>query len=84
MRTAPAANRLLLRALRPSLPSLAALLVVGAAAPCALDAASAEPPSAQRTLEDYRHFRITAIDLLGRMPTREEIGAFDPGMPLAR
>lgn len=33
-------------------------------------------PSA-RTLDDYRHFRIAAIDLAGRMPTRDEISAFE-------
>jgi hypothetical protein len=32
---------------------------------------------APRTLDDYRHFRISAIDLAGRMPTREEIAAFE-------
>jgi Protein of unknown function (DUF1585)/Protein of unknown function (DUF1549) len=41
------------------------------------DAESANPPPAGRTLDDYRHFRVTAIDLLGRMPTREEIAAFE-------
>ncbi|MGO9713886.1 MAG: DUF1585 domain-containing protein [Polyangiaceae bacterium] len=30
-----------------------------------------------RTLDDYRHFRITAIDLAGRMPTRDEVAAFE-------
>src|SRR4051794_15644929 len=30
-----------------------------------------------RTLDDYRHFRALAIDLLGRAPRREEIAAFE-------
>lgn len=30
-----------------------------------------------RTLDDYRHFRIAAIDLLGRMPTRAEVAQFE-------
>ena len=62
------------RALR--LPALFALLVI-ALVPFALDARSATPAPVQRTLDDYRHFRILAIDLLGRMPTREEIAAFE-------
>lgn len=65
------------RALR--LPALFALLVF-ALVPFALDArsaAAARPAPAQRTLDDYRHFRVLAIDLLGRMPTREELAAFE-------
>jgi hypothetical protein len=62
------------RALR--LPALFALLVA-ALIPFALDARSATPAPAHRTLDDYRHFRVTAIDLLGRMPTREELAAFE-------
>jgi hypothetical protein len=62
------------RALR--FPAFFALLVL-ALVPFALDARSASPAPAQRTLDDYRHFRVTAIDLLGRMPTREEIAAFE-------
>ena len=31
----------------------------------------------RESLDDYRHFRITAIDLLGRMPTRAEVAAFE-------
>ena len=33
--------------------------------------------SAARTLEDYRHFRALSIDLAGRMPTRDEVTAFE-------
>jgi len=39
--------------------------------------AHAAPSSSRRTLDDYRHFRTATIDLLGRMPTREEIAAFE-------
>jgi hypothetical protein len=62
------------RALR--LPALFVLLVL-ACVPFAVDARSAPPAPASRTLDDYRHFRVTAIDLLGRMPTREELAAFE-------
>ncbi len=62
------------RALR--LPALFALLVL-ACVPFAFDARSAPAAPASRTLDDYRHFRVTAIDLLGRMPTREELAAFE-------
>jgi hypothetical protein len=58
------------------IPALFATLVL-ATVPLALDATSAPPPPAKRTLEDYRHFRIASIDLLGRAPTRDEIGAFE-------
>jgi hypothetical protein len=61
---------------RSRLPFLLALFVAATALPLALDARSAGPP-AGRTLDDYRHFRITAIDLLGRMPTRDEIASFE-------
>ncbi|HSY24851.1 MAG TPA: DUF1549 domain-containing protein [Polyangiaceae bacterium] len=53
----------------------AAVLCVSAA-----DAQPEAPPSSAggaRTLEEYRHFRIAAIDLLGRMPTRQEVAAFE-------
>jgi hypothetical protein len=64
------------RALR--LPALFALLVL-ASVPFAMDAHSAPPasPGPARTLDDYRHFRVMAIDLLGRVPTREEIAEFE-------
>jgi hypothetical protein len=41
-----------------------------------VDAKSAAPAGA-RSLDDYKHFRIASIDLLGRMPTRDEIAAFE-------
>ena len=34
-------------------------------------------PASARTLDEYRHFRALAIDLLGRVPTRPEIAAFE-------
>src|SRR3954470_16005008 len=46
---------------------LAALLV----------AAPAHAQQPKRTLDDYRHFRALAIDLLGRAPRREELAAFE-------
>jgi len=35
------------------------------------------PVNAARTLDDYRHYRALSIDLLGRMPTRAELDAFE-------
>jgi hypothetical protein len=32
---------------------------------------------AARSLEDYRHFRALSIDVAGRVPTRDEIAAFE-------
>lgn len=52
-----------------------ALLFVAAFA-VATDATSAGPPT-KRTLDDYRHFRVLAIDLAGRAPTRDEVAAFE-------
>lgn len=40
----------------------------------ATDAVSAPSP---RSLEAYRQFRVASIDLVGRMPTRPEIAAFE-------
>ncbi|HEY1694480.1 MAG TPA: hypothetical protein VGG39_20060 [Polyangiaceae bacterium] len=61
--------------------ALVAFLVAAAVLPAvafqASDAASAPPVPAHRTLEDYRHFRVATIDLLGRMPTRDEIATFE-------
>ena len=47
---------------------MAALVALGR------DSAGALPT---RSIDDYRHFRIAAIDLAGRMPTREEVAAFE-------
>ena len=58
-------------------PLFALLAAVLLAPLLALDADSAPPPRAARTVDDYRHFRTAAIDLLGRMPTRQEIAAFE-------
>ena len=53
-------------------------LCILASALSALGAGAASPPAhGARTLDDYRHFRITAIDLAGRMPTRDEVAAFE-------
>jgi hypothetical protein len=73
-----------------SFSSLRRLVAAGALAGMALaagvlcaSAAEAQPsPSttsarAGRTREDYRHFRSAAIDLLGRMPTRQEVALFE-------
>jgi hypothetical protein len=56
--------------------SLLFACVVCAFLPLSGDAESA-PPRREPTLDDYRHFRIAAIDLLGRMPTRDEVNAFE-------
>ncbi|HEY8088441.1 MAG TPA: DUF1585 domain-containing protein [Polyangiaceae bacterium] len=57
--------------------AVTALLAAVALLPLAFDAESASPAPARRTLEDYRHFRIASIDLLGRMPTRDEVAGFE-------
>ncbi|AKU95598.1 hypothetical protein AKJ09_02262 [Labilithrix luteola] len=63
---------------------LVSIVVLAVSVPFALDARSAPsakapdtPVAKPRTLDDYRHFRIASIDLLGRMPTRDEIAAFE-------
>lgn len=48
-----------------------------AAPPAAAPQAKTAAPAREKTLDDYRHFRIATIDLTGRMPTREEIAAFE-------
>lgn len=63
-----------LRSLAPR--SFFTLLLVACIA-VAADAGSATPPPAQRSLDDYRHFRVLAIDLAGRAPTRDELTAFE-------
>jgi len=57
------------RLVRMTVPPLAALL--------ALAAAGRAEPRASRTLDDYRHFRALAVDLLGRAPRRGELAAFE-------
>src|SRR5688572_199361 len=61
---------------RPLVPlSLVALVVpVLAAQP---EPATAAPLAGPRTLADYKYFRALSIDLVGRMPTREELAAFE-------
>ena len=68
---------------RPRRARAALSFALAAAAACALvpavrvasGAGAAETP--RKTLEDYKHFRVAAIDLLGRMPTREDIAEFE-------
>lgn len=55
------------RSLSVAIPILAAGLAVSGTA-------SAARPL---TLEDYRYFRALSIDLQGRMPTRDEVAAFE-------
>jgi len=48
-----------------------------------LGAAWAKDASAAPTLDDYRHFRALTVDLKGRIPTRDEIAAFEkPGFDM--
>ena len=42
-----------------------------------LSTVSASNAWAERSLDEHRHFRAIAIDLLGRMPTLEEVDAFE-------
>ena len=72
------------RPLRNLAPILVVAVVLAASMPFAFDAQSA-PPQSSRSLDDYRHFRIASIDLLGRMPTRNEIASFEqPSFDLDR
>lgn len=46
--------------------------------PAALAVVAASPDAnAARTLQDYRYFRALSIDLAGRMPTLDEVNAFE-------
>ena len=59
---------------------LASALIVDPAAGASAattDAAIAYSAPTPRTLDDYRHYRAMSIDLLGRMPTRAELTAFE-------
>jgi hypothetical protein len=74
---------------RPPLSLLLCVVVFSTIVPFALDAQSAPSPvpvpaapaatsgHTARSLDDYRHFRIASIDLLGRIPTRAEVAAFE-------
>ena len=67
-------KRPLSRALRVASAPLVALALV---------AATPTDAHAARTLDEYRHFRALSVDLLGRMPTLEEVEAFEkPGFDL--
>jgi hypothetical protein len=48
---------------------------LGALASCGVLGAAAQADA--RTLADFRYFRALSIDLQGRMPTREEVRAFE-------
>ncbi|MBV9948163.1 MAG: DUF1585 domain-containing protein [Myxococcales bacterium] len=65
--------------MRARMPAPAGVLGVVCAASllAAQEGRSAPPSSGAPTLDDYRHFRAAAIDLLGRMPTRPEIEGFE-------
>jgi hypothetical protein len=56
---------------RRRLTCLLAVPLVAAGLTAASDA------SAARSLEEYRYFRTLSIDLMGRMPTRAEVAAFE-------
>ena len=45
--------------------------------PLVHDDASASAGSPLRSLDDYKHFRVAMIDLVGRAPTRDEITSFE-------
>jgi hypothetical protein len=61
---------------RVLLPTLLGVALVSAAS-FAAGPAPRWPASAARSRDDYRHFRVASIDLVGRMPTREEIAVFE-------
>src|SRR4051812_20908675 len=65
------------RVMRRALSLLFFAVVLAVVVPFAVDAESAPVAGAKRSLDDYRHFRIAAIDLLGRMPTRAELASFE-------
>ena len=48
-----------------------------AAATIAASLAATSTAWAQRTVDEYRYFRALSIDLQGRIPTRDEIAAFE-------
>ncbi|HEX7664899.1 MAG TPA: DUF1549 domain-containing protein, partial [Polyangiaceae bacterium] len=59
-------------------------LALSAVLSIAADGVSAPGPTS-RSLDDYRHFRVLAIDLAGRAPTRDEVAAFEkPGFDEAK
>lgn len=45
--------------------------------PLAIALLTLAPAASARTLMEYKHYRALSIDLLGRMPTREELAAFE-------
>lgn len=68
---------------RRAIGAVSATLLFGAGA----SACDGPVPGADKgalTLDDYRHFRALHIDLVGRMPARDEVAAFERGMDLDR
>lgn len=66
--------------MRPSSPRHLWLAGVGVTLGVTAFALTAD---AAPTLHDYRHFRALSVDLLGRLPTRAEVAAFEkPGFDL--
>lgn len=57
------------------LPTLAIAAAAAFAAPH--DSVAEEPAKAARSIDDYRDFRALSIDLVGRIPTRDELAAFE-------
>lgn len=68
-------DRLKFYAMSPLRTLCLAVLSLGAIS-IAADAGSAQT-SPTKTLDDYKHFRVLAIDLAGRAPTRAEVSAFE-------
>jgi hypothetical protein len=66
-----------MHSLRRTRARIAVLAGLFAAALAVRPASSAGSPPAARSLEDYRHFRVASIDLVGRTPTRDELAAFE-------
>ncbi len=50
--------------------------ILGAGVAMAMATLSA-PAEAKRTLQDYRYFRALSVDLAGRVPTRDDLTAFE-------
>jgi hypothetical protein len=71
-------DRLKFYAMSPLRRFSLAILSLGAIS-IAADAGSAQ--TAARSLDDYKHFRVLAIDLAGRAPTRDEVAAFEQPAP---
>jgi Protein of unknown function (DUF1585) len=76
-------QRLALAALLGAVASIAAFAAGDGSALAVPPGAPATAAAAGPTLEDYRRFRTLSIDLLGRIPTREELAEIEtPGFDL--